>query len=248
MLDFTIKEYIDLCLAFNNYTTYTVEDYFKGNLESNYIILRHDVDRSVNNAKRIARIEYELGIRSTYYFRFPYTFNKRIIKEINNYGHEIGYHYEVMRKAGGNIETAKDYFIEELNEFRKIANVTTVAMHGSPLSKYNNIDFWKHYNLKDFNLIGEAFLDFKDIMYFSDTGRNWNNRFNIRDKINNDSDEFLRGTNDLIYIINNKKYSKLYISSHPERWSDNLIEWTYNLLKDFIFNIIKVIIKVVRHE
>jgi len=33
------------------------------------VILRHDVDFSINSAKIMSKIEYEYGIRSTYYIR-----------------------------------------------------------------------------------------------------------------------------------------------------------------------------------
>jgi len=43
----------------------------------------------------MARLENELGIKATYFFRtIPHTFKPEIIKEIAGMGHEIGYHYE----------------------------------------------------------------------------------------------------------------------------------------------------------
>jgi hypothetical protein len=47
----------------------------------------------------MAELEHELGIQSTYYFRFPYTFKPDIIGKIHDLGHEVGYHYEVLSKA-----------------------------------------------------------------------------------------------------------------------------------------------------
>jgi len=55
------------------------------------------VDRKPGNALKMARLEDEMGIRATYFFRtIPHTFKPEIIKEVSGMGHEIGYHYEDM--------------------------------------------------------------------------------------------------------------------------------------------------------
>jgi len=61
-----------------------------------FVILRHDVDARPQNSLRLARLEHTLGIRGTYYFRIPHTFQPSIIQEIASLGHEIGYHYETL--------------------------------------------------------------------------------------------------------------------------------------------------------
>ena len=65
-----------------------------------FVLLRHDVDARPQNALRMARLEHSLGIRGTYYFRMPHTFDPPIIKEIAALGHETGYHYETMATIG----------------------------------------------------------------------------------------------------------------------------------------------------
>jgi len=53
------------------------------------------VDRKPENALKTARLEDEMGIKATYFFRtIPHTFKPEIIKEIAGMGHGIGYHYE----------------------------------------------------------------------------------------------------------------------------------------------------------
>ena len=102
MRDFTMGTYKDLCLALldSGYTPLTVYSYLEGQKNNNkLIVLRHDIDRRPGNALRMAELEQELGIQSTYYFRFPYTFKPDIIRKIQALGHEIGYHYEVLSKA-----------------------------------------------------------------------------------------------------------------------------------------------------
>lgn len=64
------------------------------------VIMRHDVDRKPMNALLMAKLEKEIGIKGTYYFRIvPESFDERIIKEIASLGHEIGYHYEEIDTA-----------------------------------------------------------------------------------------------------------------------------------------------------
>ena len=80
MRDFTLEKYKDLCLALldSGYTPLTVYSYLvlEGQKKKNnkLVVLRHDIDRKPKNALRMAESESELGIQSTYYFRFPYTF------------------------------------------------------------------------------------------------------------------------------------------------------------------------------
>jgi len=102
MRDFTMEKYKKLCLALldSGYAPLTVESYLTGKQHnSKFIVLRHDIDRKPKNALRMAELEHELGIQSTYYFRVPYTFKPDIIGKIHDLGHEVGYHYEVLSKA-----------------------------------------------------------------------------------------------------------------------------------------------------
>ena len=155
MRDFTVEKYKGLCLALldTGYTPLTVYSYLTGKPKNNnnkLVVLRHDIDRKPKNALQMAELEHELGIQSTYYFRFPYTFKPDIIRKIHDLGHEVGYHYEVLSKAKGDYEKAVELFEQELNEFRKIVDVKTIGMHGSPLSRYDNRDLWKRYDFNEF--------------------------------------------------------------------------------------------------
>jgi tetratricopeptide (TPR) repeat protein len=253
MLDFTLEKYEELCLALldSGYTPLTVYSYLMGKQKSNnkLVVLRHDIDRRPGNALRMAELEHELGIQSTYYFRFPYTFKLDIIEKIHDLGHEIGYHYEVLSKANGDYEKAVELFEQELSEFRNIVDVKTVGMHGSPLSKYDNRDLWKRYDFKVFGIVGEAYLSIKNVNYFSDTGRSWNVKNKMRDFMPGNNDNGLIGVNttdELINLIKSERVERLYILAHPERWASNNIEWSFNYMKDFVFNVGKKLLMVVR--
>lgn len=240
-MDFTLSKYREL-LQFlqENYEIYTVRDYLLEKPSKNFVILRHDVDRSPKNALKMAEVEKELGVKSTYYFRYPYTFKPDIIRSINEMGHEVGYHYETLSKMKGDYKKAIELFEQELEKFRKLVDVKTICMHGSPLSKFDNRSLWDRYDFRYYGIIGEAYLSIDDpeIYYITDTGRNWENRNNIRDKfVWKSIDRKIKNTGQLIEVLAEISPEKLYMTIHPERWGYSLLNWTMGGLRDFVFNI-----------
>lgn len=237
-MDFTLNKYEQLCVAIKKTSkSYTVKDFLLKKSNKG-VILRHDVDRRLGNSLRIAEIEKRHGLKSTYYFRYPRTFDKKIIDKIQSLGHEIGYHYETLDKAKGDYKKAIKIFKKELSKFD---DIKTIAMHGNPLKKWSNRDLWKKYDFKKFGLVGEAYLSFnaKRISYFTDTGGAWNNRrFNIKDHFNTAMIR-INGTDDLIKKIKSKKLNVVYISTHPERWSGSFIEWFVVLIWQSVKNVVK---------
>jgi hypothetical protein len=203
MRDFTLKTYTSLFkkLKERNYTFLTFKEYSDKskvkNQKSKVLILRHDVDRLPENALASARIENEFDIKGTYYFRIvPESFDKNIIKQIADLGHEIGYHYEEMDSPflispkGGEkslemrIDSAYELFRINLEKIREVADIKTICMHGSPLSKYDNKLLWTKYNFRDLGIVGEPYLDinWNEFVYLTDTGRRWDG-VAIRDKV-----------------------------------------------------------------
>ena len=257
-LDFTLSKYQELCEVIQrHYTTCTIYEYltkyqpihFEGTKKqkTKVTILRHDVDRKINNALRMAELEHQLGIQSSYYFRYPYTFEPKIIAEIQALGHEVGYHYETLRKAKGDVDIATALFEEELAAFRTICDVNTICMHGNVLSPYDNRDIWKTIEMDNYHLLGEASLSIENAMYFTDTGRKWDSNANIRDTLKNQaSHSGISSTDELIGHLECSQYPLIYINAHPERWSAHISDWTKNIIKPQIFNVGKKLILVVR--
>ena len=69
------------------------------NESTKFILLRHDVDFSLQCAFQLALVESRLKVRSTYYVMLQSDYynalssvNVKIIKAISDLGHEIGYH------------------------------------------------------------------------------------------------------------------------------------------------------------
>jgi hypothetical protein len=239
--DFTIKKYKELCESMINsgYEIFTVKSYLHRHPTSDFVILRHDVDSRPWMALKMAELESRLGINSTYYFRYTRKiFDPKIIKQIGNMGHEIGYHYEVLSKTGGNYEEAIDLFKFELSEFKKICDINTICMHGSVLSKYDNKKLWDIYSFSDFGIDGEAYLSTgADFSYFSDTGWEWNLKHKLRDLMPESAEEALiDSTDDLFGIIDNTLIKNIYLLVHPGNWTESSLDWYYILIKNKLFN------------
>ncbi len=246
MLDFTLEKYGELCRTLQrNYTIYPVYPYLVQQPSENAAIMRHDVDRKARNALAMAELEYEQGIRSTYYFRYPLTFDEVIIQRIRGLGHEIGYHYEVLSKAGGDPQKAIHLFQSELGEFQRLGEIHTICMHGSPLSRYDNRDLWRSYRFESFGIQGEAYLSLPPMAYFTDTGRNWGGENNLRDHLpGSEIQPRYASTDDLIRALGRRSYSHIYLSVHPERWGDSRGEWIAGYATDVLFNLGKRVLRV----
>lgn len=238
--DFTFKKYRKLCATIveSEYTPLRIRDYLSKKGE-NPVIIRHDVDRMPKNALTMAEMEQEYGICSTYYFRINReVFIPEIIKKIAGFGHEIGYHYEVLDKTHGNLNKAIEIFGQELKELRKISKVETICMHGNPLTPWSNKDLWKEFDFKEFGVIGEPYLsiDYNELLYLSDTGRTWNGKYSVKDAIIGNSSKF-KTTEDVIWAFRNKEISKACLLVHPNRWNDNSSTWLRELVGQHIKNL-----------
>jgi hypothetical protein len=225
--DFTLAKYSELCQALkSNYKILRVRDYMakKNDFHGKCIaILRHDVDRYPDRSLNMAKLEKTMNICSTYYFRIvPEIFQPEIIKKIEKMGHEIGYHYEVLDKTKGNIKKALELFKQELKEMRAIVDIKTACMHGSPLKSWRNLDIWQKSKPEDYGLVGEPYLslDYKKIIYYTDTGRRWDGeKYSVDDHVKQSKTETARSTNDLINIVNKKAIPQVLIQTHPQRWT-----------------------------
>ncbi|SES76927.1 hypothetical protein SAMN04488587_0883 [Methanococcoides vulcani] len=248
--DFTIHKFHRLCDAIaTTYPTITMAEYMNKEHSVRFVLMRHDVDRMPGHALETARIEHELGIKATYYFRsIKSVFKPEIMKQILDMGHEIGYHYETLSEANGDPEKGIELFQSHLENFNDVCKVKTICMHGKPLSKYDNRDLWKTYDFKDYDIVGEAYLSVGyELNYFSDTGRSWNKKNSLRDFIPNKTEGFTADTtDDLIDLIEGGELDNFYILTHPERWSLNLIDWGLYCGMDMAVNVVKKVIAAVR--
>ena len=243
--EFTLKSYNVLLKVMLQYG-YKFQSFeqFLQNPFKRVVVLRHDVDKKPDNSLNIAGIESELGIKSTYYFRIvKKSYNVEIIKRIIELGHEIGYHYEDVALAKGDIAKAKKLFEEHLLLMRGLYPVKSICMHGSPLSRYDNRQIWNQINYKDYDVIGEPYfdVDYNKVLYLTDTGRKWNNTDSaVRDKVETKLDYSFKNTEAIINSIKNDKFpDQVMMNIHPQRWTNNFFLWIHELLYQSLKNQIK---------
>jgi hypothetical protein len=61
------------------------------------LILRHDVDQHPRSALTMAAIEDDLGVRSSWYFRWR-TAHPAVVSALSRNGFEVGFHYETLTR------------------------------------------------------------------------------------------------------------------------------------------------------
>ncbi|GAB3961737.1 hypothetical protein GCM10028805_61300 [Spirosoma harenae] len=244
-MDFTIDMYIKLLQSFHHkgYSFVSFEKFLTTDLHKS-VILRHDVDSKPENSLKFARIQSQKNITGVYYFRAtPPSWNERIIREISEMGHEVGYHYECLTTCKGNVAHAIQDFEKNLNALRRLAPVSTICMHGSPTSKYDSRDIWKTHSYRDFGIIGEPYLDvnFNKVAYLTDTGRRWNgNKVSVRDKVDSSLPYSFKSTCTMIStLMNNEFPEQIMCTFHPQRWSSNPVDWMKELVLQSLKNVVK---------
>lgn len=255
MKDFTFKIYERLLTEIKGkgYECISYEDYIqrKESLDK-FVILRHDVDGKPYHSLKMARIQNRFEVKGTYYFRnVPQSFDEEIISAIARLDHEIGFHYEDLSQCKGNKLLAIQQFRHFLDRLRSFYPVRTICMHGSPLSKYDNRLIWNNYNYRDFGIIGEPYFDtdFDKVWYITDTGRGWNNKSSVRDKVSSSFNIKVNSTKELIDLFKNDQLPrKIMINIHPQRWTNNYFEWWAELIIQQTKNILKTILNKVRPQ
>lgn len=110
--------------------------------------LRHDIDSDLKIAKKMFQIEQELGVQSTYYFRLS-TLDYNFMKQIHDFGSEVGYHYEEIAdyikkyhlKTQQDVQDCmgkiQDRFVENVNMLKENLgfSICTAASHGDYMNR-----------------------------------------------------------------------------------------------------------------
>lgn len=147
--------------------------FFNNNIDQiGKIILRHDIDFSLENANRISFVEDSLGIKSTYFILLRSDFynilsksNFEIIRSLQKRGHKIGIHFDSSLYLDTNLVDGLNF---EIDFFDHLFNepVEIIAPH-----RPDKIFLENTISLGDISHTYEKKF-FKDIKYISDsTGR-----------------------------------------------------------------------------
>lgn len=221
--------------------------------KKSFLVLKHDVEDKVVSAYRLAEIEHKYGHRGSYYVQ-AYLLedfkNVKLLKKMQEMGHEISYHYDVMDSAHGNLDKAIIEFEENKKQFERFGfHISTVCQHGNPVIERvgytSNRDFFRSEKVQGiYPELSDVMVDYKrkyntEYTYYSDAGRKFKLIF---DPINNDvinSDDKNVSYENLEELLSSLD-SKSIISTHPHRWTESVVVY---VVKDRIFKIIRVTAK-----
>ncbi len=214
-----------------------------------FLVLKHDIENTVSKAYELAKIEHSYGHRGTYYlhaYLLEDPKNVELLHKMQDMGHEISYHYDVMDSSHGDLEKAAAEFEQNRKRFEELGfRIETVCQHGNPVVERigytSNRDFFRSQLVqKRYPDIADIMVDYErkygtDYSYYSDAGR----RFNlIYDPINNDvvnSDDKnipYEDLNQLLAALDRKAI----ISTHPHRWTSSAASY---VVKEKLFKAIK---------
>ena len=173
-----------------------------GNTSDKDVILRHDVDASLEAALKMAELENKINVSSTYFillsseFYNPFTLeSSKIIKKILKLGHKLGLHYNELFIIENRLEASQTLKKEiELLEQHFSTSIEAVAAHEPNLSQKLPITLP--------NGVIDAYSDkfFKERKYLSDSAQNWREG---------------------CFCGHFEKYDQMQILTHPMWWSDN---------------------------
>ena len=180
-MQFTYAAYYSL-ISLLRHSGYAFTDYHNYQSHPRCVILRHDIDNSLPQALRLAEIEAEEGVKSTWFVLLRTDFynpasaaSQKALRRIRELGHEIGLHFDEMAYTGeSGIGTYASSSVEELitHEAGILADIcscpiTTVSMH-RPAKATLEADL-KIPGMV--NSYGQTF--FHDFKYLSDSRRRW---------------------------------------------------------------------------
>jgi len=201
--NFSYKHYFEvLSYAKKNYTLGTIGEFSKLKRKNKFILLRHDVDFSLDHALVLAKEEAKRSIFSTYFILLNDTLYNAFsdegiekIQMISRLGHEIGLHYNT--NIFNKIKSSS--ISQIILESKMLSNIIgkkiiSVAQHNPTITQ------------KIKTKINSQFIDARNEMiaktttFLSDSLQNWRNGCMCRhvDKID-----------------------RMQISTHPIWWSKN---------------------------
>lgn len=197
-MEFTYEGYYNL-IKYLRDNDYEITDYFDYRKYKKAAILRHDVDYSLEKAVELAKLENDLGAKSTYFIMLTSDFynvfskkSKQLIKEITELGHEIGLHFdevlysakEISKVGIANLIKKEAIQLSEVLDYE----IKAVSMHRPSKETLQS-------DIKIEGLINSYSREFfNNFKYVSDSRMRWRE--------------------DVLKVIKEKNYDKLHILTH----------------------------------
>lgn len=210
---FSYRGYEELILTLRE-SGYCFTDYHDYSQYPRCVILRHDIDNSIERAVALAELEARSDVSSTYFVLLTSDFYNPASKKsleglrhIQQLGHEIGLHFDEM--AYDHLEDVPAAVVKEADILTEIIGspVTAVSMH-RPSSGTLEAD----YKIPGIiNSYGKVF--FKEFKYLSDSRRHW------REPV--------------LDIIESGQYDRLHILTHAI-WYNEVEEDIHDSIRKFV--------------
>lgn len=175
--------------------------------ESGCVIMRHDIDMSIEKAIKMAELEHEVGVKATYFFLLRSDnynlFNKEVISDIryiHRLGHDIGLHFDHLFYG----EFDSEMLIINKLEYERDILASQLGLEINSFAYHNTNKEILSFNREIMGGMLNAYCDkyFKKIKYCSDSYGIW--RFNS-----------------MYEELNENK--SIQILLHPAMWSADLL-------------------------
>ncbi len=175
MYTFSLEGYNDLIVAFKkaDYTFCMFDEIPQHMIAKHpFVVLRHDIDISLNPALHVAQIEYDQGVQATYFITLHSPFynalsnpNSQIIAQLHELGHMIALHVDLTIYGD---DCAKS--LAEIDSFIKFYPYATPCI----ASIHSPIDLARMplRQFEQFRRVYEHMFS-KDVAYISDSTGRW---------------------------------------------------------------------------
>lgn len=201
--DFTRTNYRNILRKAKGKFNFKFFEEFNG--EPGVVLWRHDVDYSLQAAAKLAKIENEEGVKSTY-FLLPHSDlynlleaeNRDAVKKILQLGHHIGLHFDCSFYSINNEKSLSEYLAFEKGIIEKIFETEVKVF-----SFHNPFSFELGCKKDEYGGMINTYADrfFSKTGYCSDSNGYW--RYKRLDD----------------FLLNND-FESLQILTHPEWWQE----------------------------
>jgi len=232
----------EICQELSKYKTIRADNIINQESNSEWIVIKHDVETDVKKALELAKIEHKYNLQATYFVQANLVEqNYKILQEIASLGHEITYHYDVLDANSGDYILSLKEFNKNIELFNSFGfEIKTVCPHGNPVINRNgwssNKDFFRDKSIADrFPEILDIVVELPNRLknnytYISDAGYGWKKIVNISDNdIKNSGDIDLGDYKTLLKTI--EKEDRVIISTHPHRWERSRYKALFNIYR-----------------
>lgn len=213
-MQFTYVAYADL-LKQLEYNKYNFVSYFNNISEKKQVILRHDVDMSLGKAVKMAELEYNQGVVSTYFVLVRSDFynifsaqSQKLLKRLLKLGHDVGLHFD---ETLYNFNKTSIYDMVEY-EKKLLESVIEIEVKSISMHRPSKVTLDSDYRFKDLvNSYSQEY--FKKWKYVSDSRMYWRE--------------------DVEKIISSNAFKSLHILTHPIWYNDEGFSMN-EILKSFV--------------